>query len=64
MVTRLAPGRVCHVGYVDGRANPDANELAVQIADRHARAFQCGKDKPIILGVRGKGFTASYGPAE
>src|SRR4051812_213386 len=32
IVTRLSPGGVCHVGYVDGRANPNANELAVQIA--------------------------------
>ncbi len=29
VVTRLGPGGVCHVGYVDGRANPNANELAV-----------------------------------
>ena len=43
VVTRLGPGGVCHVGYVDGRANPNANELAVQIADNHARGFKCGK---------------------
>jgi hypothetical protein len=61
VVTRLPPGGVCHVGYVDGRANPNANELAVEIADRHARSFQCGKDKPIILGVQGKGFSGPYG---
>jgi hypothetical protein len=60
VVTRLPPGGVCHVGYVDGRANPNANELAVEIADRHARSFQCGKDKPIILGVQGKGFSGPY----
>src|SRR5262245_43631207 len=35
VVTRLDPGGVCHVGYVDGRANPDANELARKIADEH-----------------------------
>ena len=61
VVTRLPPGGVCHVGYVDGRANPNANELAVEIADRHARSFQCGKDKPIILGIQGKGFSGPYG---
>jgi hypothetical protein len=61
VITRLPPGGVCHVGYVDGRANPNANDLAVQIADQHARTFKCGKDKPIILGVQGKGFSATYG---
>lgn len=50
VITRLNPGGVCHVGYVDARANPDANELAVQIADNHARVFRCGSDKPIVLG--------------
>ena len=53
----------CHVGYVDGRANPNANELAAEIADKHARAFKCGKDKPMVLGVQGKGFSGLYGPA-
>ena len=50
VVTRLDEGHVCHVGYVDARANPDANELARRIADENARRFQCGKDKPIVLG--------------
>ena len=50
VVTRLGPGGVCHVGYVDARANPDANELARKIADEHARRFRCGKDKPTVLG--------------
>lgn len=64
VVTRLGPGGVCHVGYVDGRADPNANALAVQIADQHARGFKCGKDKPIILGVQGKGFSGPYGASE
>jgi hypothetical protein len=50
VVTRLNPGAVCHVGYVDARANPDANELAAQLADEMARGFQCGKDKPVVRG--------------
>jgi hypothetical protein len=50
VVTRLGPGGVCHVGYVDARANPDANALARRIADEHARTFRCGKDKPLVLG--------------
>jgi hypothetical protein len=61
VVTRLGPGSVCHVGYVDGRANPNANELAAELADKHARAFKCGKDKPMTLGVQGKGFSGLYG---
>ena len=64
VVTRLGPGGVCHVGYVDGRANPNANELAREIADRHARAFRCGKDKPMVLGEKGLGFSPAYGPAD
>jgi hypothetical protein len=53
VVTRLGPGGVCHVGYVDARANPDANELARKIADEHARTFKCGKDKRIVSGKVG-----------
>jgi hypothetical protein len=47
VVTRLAPGPICHVGYIDGGANPNANELAREIADKHARSFRCGTDEPI-----------------
>ena len=61
VVTRLGPGGVCHAGYVDGRANPNANELANEIADTRARTFKCGKDKPVILGIQGKGFSGLYG---
>ncbi len=50
VVTRLGSGGVCHVGYVDARANPDANALAQQFADERARAFKCGTDKPVVLG--------------
>lgn len=50
VVTRLGPGGTCHVGYVDARANPDANALARKIADEHARTFDCAKDKPLMSG--------------
>ena len=50
VVTRLGPGGTCHVGYVDAKANPDANELARRIADEKARTFKCGKDKAIVSG--------------
>ncbi len=45
VVTRLGPGGVCHVGYVDARSTPDANAVARKIADEKARTFKCGKDK-------------------
>jgi hypothetical protein len=61
VVTRLGPGGVCHVGYVDARQNPNAIELARKIADQHARRFRCSKDKPIMLGDRGPGFSGPYG---
>jgi hypothetical protein len=61
VVTRLGPGGVCHVGYVDGRQNANADALAREIADRDARGFRCGKDKPIVLGDKGPGFSGPYG---
>jgi hypothetical protein len=57
VVTRLPPGAVCRVGYVDGRANQNANELAREIADKHARQFHCRKDAAVVLGVTGPGFS-------
>ena len=61
VVTRLAPGGVCHVGYVDGRANLDANKLAQELADKHARGFQCGKDKPVVAGKISAGLSMPGG---
>lgn len=56
VVTRLG-SPVCHVGYVDGRANPDANALAQALADQRARDFKCGVDKPVASGKSGPGFS-------
>lgn len=53
-VTRLPPGPVCHVAYVDVQANPDANELARKAADEFARRFKCGKDKVRTVGNNGR----------
>lgn len=64
VVTRLGPGGVCHVGYVDGRENADANDLARKIADERARAFRCGTDKPIVLGKKGPEFSPAYDAVE
>src|SRR5215211_3134084 len=52
-VTRLPPGPVCHVAYVDGQANRNANELARQAADEFARDFKCGKDEVKLVGEKG-----------
>ena len=54
VVTRLPPGPVCHVAYVDAIANPTANELARKAADELARGFACGKDEVKIIGNGGR----------
>ena len=54
VVTRLPPGPVCHVAYVDVKANPDANELARKAADEVARGFRCGKDEVKVIGNSGR----------
>jgi hypothetical protein len=53
VVTRLPPGAVCHVAYVDVKANANANEVARQAADQ-ARDFTCGKDKVRVQGASGR----------
>jgi hypothetical protein len=45
VVTRLNPGGVCHVGYIDARS-AGANEAARKLADEKARSFKCGVDDP------------------
>jgi hypothetical protein len=54
VVTRLPPGPVCHVAYVDVQANPNANELARKVADQTARDFKCGKDEVRVVGASGR----------
>ena len=51
-VTRLPPGAVCHVAYVDAQANP--NELARKAADEFARNFTCGVDEVKVIGETGR----------
>ncbi|VIO76944.1 hypothetical protein CI1B_68200 [Bradyrhizobium ivorense] len=53
-VTRLPPGAVCHIAYVDVAANPNANALARQAADEFARDFNCGKDSVKTIGQSGR----------
>ncbi len=52
----------CVVGYVDARANKNANKLSQELADTKAENFICGKDKPEFFGKRGKhaGSPSSY----
>ena len=52
-VTRLPPGPVCHVAYIDGQANRNPNELARAAADEFARDFKCGKDEVKVIGEKG-----------
>ena len=56
-VTRLPPGQVCHVAYVDAQANPNPNELARKAADELARKFECGKDEVQVIGETGRAAT-------
>ena len=53
-VTRLPPGPVCHVAYIDVKANPNANELARKAADESARSFKCGTDEVKVIGESGR----------
>lgn len=53
VVTRLPPGPVCQVAYVDVTANADANEIARRAANK-ARAFDCAEDTIKVEGLRGR----------
>ncbi|MDP2331364.1 MAG: hypothetical protein Q8M19_11815 [Reyranella sp.] len=61
-VKRLPPGAVCHVAYVDVKANPDANELARKAADEMARGFKCGKDEVKVIGESGRAVELAKKP--
>ena len=54
VVTRLPPGGVCHVAYIDVAANPNADDLAHKAADDAVRRFDCTKDKARIQGTPGR----------
>ena len=61
VVSRLPPGPVCHVAYVDVEANPNANEIARKAADRTARGFSCGQDKVNVVGESGRAVELATG---
>lgn len=64
VVTRLAPGPVCHVAYVDVAANSDANEIARRAADDWAAGFDCRKDAIRIGGQRGRAIDLAMPPKQ
>lgn len=44
----------CVIGYVDARANKNANMIARKIADKYGENFVCGVDDARFFGKRGK----------
>lgn len=55
VVTSISADAVCHIAYIDARANANANQMARDIADEHGGKFDCSKE-PMIIGKRGKSF--------
>ena len=53
IVARVTGNEVCHVAYIDAKANPDAIVMARRVADQKARAFDCGSE-PKVEGAAGK----------
>lgn len=49
VVTQLAEGNTCHIAYIDALANPDANELAREVADQSGE-FNCETDEIQTIG--------------
>ncbi len=48
------PDNACVAGYVDAKANRNANVLARRVADTVAQKFSCKMDTPIFYGNRGR----------
>lgn len=47
-------GLSCPIGYVDAKANKNANLLAREIADEYGETFKCGINQPQFYGNRGE----------
>jgi hypothetical protein len=54
------PGQICHIGYVNARANPDANALAREVVDNGAGTFDCGADMALEYGLSGDEVPERY----
>lgn len=52
VVTKLDGEEACHMAYLDARANPNANELAREVADGD-EGFDCLRDEPQVIGKTG-----------
>ncbi|HEX8165665.1 MAG TPA: hypothetical protein VF601_07745 [Beijerinckiaceae bacterium] len=59
-VMRVDPreAEACVIAYVDARANREPNRLARDAADRLGPAFDCGSEKPAVVGA-GTRWTAA-----
>lgn len=49
VVSQIADGNSCHIAHIDALANPNANELARQAADK-AGDFDCANDEVEVIG--------------
>lgn len=53
VVSKFENGDSCHISFIDASVNPDANEIARQVADERAAEFWCESDAPDIDGKTG-----------
>jgi hypothetical protein len=53
VVTKIDGAKACHLALIDAVANPDANRLAQEAADK-GDGFNCETDEPKRLGKTGK----------
>ncbi len=61
VLTKLGgPGQICHIGYVNARANPDANAIAREVVDNGAGTFDCGGDTAPEYGLSGDEVPERY----
>lgn len=54
VVSRFRKGESCHVAYIDALANPDANVMAREVADKFARGGECPEGAVPVLGRGGE----------
>lgn len=50
-IMRIRRGEACVMGVVDIATNPDAYDMARELADRRAHGFVCGRDTARVEGV-------------
>jgi hypothetical protein len=52
-MTKLGGPGSCHIGYINARANPDANAVAREVVDNGAADFDCSRDAALEYGLSG-----------